>query len=94
MTFVDRIIRKWRGDDEGSAADALACLVLAAREDEAFRKRVILVLELPARQRESMVRSAVAEMSLRGESRAIQAAFAALSTTEGAEVAARLIQCV
>ena len=91
MTLIQRLKQTLGGNDAGSAADALACLIVAAREDPAFRKRVLLVLQLPANQRESMVRSAVAEMKLRGESGALQAAFTALSSAEGADLAARLI---
>ncbi len=93
MTLVDRIIRRIRGEDEEAVQDALANLVLAAREDEAFRQRLMLVLELPAEQRESLVRSAVEDMKLRGEPAAIRAAFLALATAEAADAAARLIKC-
>jgi hypothetical protein len=92
MTLVDRMIRKLRGEDESAVQDALASLVLAAREDEAFRQRVMSVLKLPPGQRASLVKSAVAEMKLRGEPAAIRAAFLALANPEGADVAARLIK--
>jgi hypothetical protein len=94
VTFLDRIIRKWRGTDEECAANVLATLISAAHQDEAFRRRMMMILQLPAKQRESMVTSAVAEMTLRGESAAIQTAFAALATPEGADLASRLLECV
>ncbi len=90
MTPVDRIVRPLRGEDEAAAQDALADLVLAAREDEAFRQRVMFVLKLPTEQRESLVRSAVEEMTMRGEPAAMRAAFLVLSTSEGADAAARM----
>jgi hypothetical protein len=92
VTFIDRIIRKWRVTDEECAADVLATLISAAHQDEAFRRRVMIILQLPANQRESMVTSAVAEMKLRGESTAIQRAFAAIATPEGADLASRLLE--
>ena len=94
MKLINFMTSKRRREDTESAVDAFSSLVLAAREDEAFRKQVMLVVRRPAKQRESMVTSAVEEMKLRGESAAIQAAFAALATAEGAELAARLIECV
>ena len=93
MMFVDRIVSALRRKSETSTRDALAELVLAAREDMEFKKRVLFVLHLPKAQRESLVNSAVEEMSLRGESVAVRAAFLSLATEKGAEVAARLIEC-
>jgi hypothetical protein len=91
MNSVGRIIRKLRGEDEPAVKDALANLVLAAREDEAFRQRVMWILDLPTTQRASLVNSAVEEMKLRGEPAAIRAAFLVLSTPEGANAAASMI---
>ncbi len=91
MNSADRIIRKPGSGREEAARATLADLVLAARDDAAFRKRVMFVLKLPALQRESLVRSAVHEMELRGEPAALRAAFLVLATAEGAAAAARLI---
>lgn len=77
---------------ESDAAEAFSRLVQAARDDDVFRRRVMFVLQLPPPQRESMVRSAVAEMRLRGEPVEIQAAFLALASEAGAQAAARLIK--
>ena len=83
---------KRRQSDRHSRADVLATMVMAAREDPAFRKRLVLVLRLPRLQRESLVRTAVDEMRLRGESADVRAAFAALSTDEGARTALQLLE--
>jgi hypothetical protein len=92
MTLIDRIVRKLHGADAKDAQDALASLVLAAREDSVFRERVMAVLELPTDRRESLVRSAVEEMKLRGEPAAVRAAFLVLATPEGAAAAAQQIE--
>ena len=92
MILFDRLIGRLR-EKNANTKDALAELVLAARDDSEFKKRVLFVLHLPKAQRESLVNSAVEEMSLRGESVAVRAAFLSLATEEGAEVAARLIEC-
>ena len=76
---------------QDSEVDALASLILAAREDSAFRKRLIFVLRLPITQREPLVKTAVDEMRLRGESTAAQAAFATLATEDGARTALQLL---
>jgi hypothetical protein len=94
MKLVELFTRRRPRNDQKSVADAFSSLVLAAREDAAFREQLMLVVKLPANQRESMVTSAVAEMTLRGESVAIRTAFASLATAEGADLASRLIECV
>jgi hypothetical protein len=81
-----------RDSTDDDVQDALAQLVLAAREDEAFRRQILLVLDLPRPQRESMVRSAVDAMRINGEPTALRTAFLALATQRGAEAAARLIR--
>ena len=92
MSLIDHLRRQLRGEPEDPMQDALATLVVAAREDEAFRQRVLWVLSLPADQREPLVRSAVAEMALRGEPGPIRAAFLSLATEAGAQQAARAIR--
>jgi hypothetical protein len=92
MKLAARIAEWQRSSKEDVAKDALASLVFAAREDAAFRKRVLLVLNLPARDRESLVRTAVEEMERFGEPAALRAAFLALATPEGAEVAAKAME--
>jgi hypothetical protein len=76
---------------EAEVQEALAHLVLAAREDAAFRRQILLVLDLPRSQREAMVRTAVEAMRIKGEPEALRTAFLALATPPGAEAAARLI---
>jgi len=88
--LVDRLLER-RGTDRDSGADALATLILAAKEDEAFRKRLVSVLRLPRLQREPLVRTAVDEMRLRGEPADVRAAFVTLSTEEGARTALDLL---
>ena len=78
--------------EENTAADTLATLILAAREDAAFRARLIFILQLPPAQREPLVKTAVNEMQLRGEPAAVRAAFASLSTDDGARVALDLLK--
>jgi len=77
--------------EQDSGADALATLILAAREDAAFRQRLVIVLRLPASHREALIRTAVSEMRLRGEAPAVQKALLALSTEEGARTALQLL---
>jgi hypothetical protein len=77
---------------ERPGADALATLILAAREDEAFRRRLTFVLRLPPKQREALVRTAVDEMRLQGEPAEARAAFVSVATEEGAAIALRLLR--
>lgn len=79
-----------RVDDE--VQDALAHLVIAAQEDEAFRRQILLVLDLPRPQRESMVRAAVDAMRIIGEPTALRTAFLSLATQNGADAIARLLR--
>lgn len=71
--------------------DALANLLLAAKEDEAFRRQVLLLLRAPSLQRQSRVNTALHEMTLRGEPKSARAAFALLATDEGAKVAMEVL---
>ncbi len=91
MKLFTRMFESLGRSKEDAAKDALATLVLAAREDAAFRDRVLVVLKLPPTHRESLVRSAVEEMQRRGEPAEICAAFLTLATRAGAEIAARAI---
>lgn len=52
------------------------------------------VLDLPAKDREAIVLTAVEEMERRGEPAYLRAAFLALATPEGAEAAAKAIESV
>lgn len=65
------------GDDA-----VLATIVLAARDDEDFRKRLLLLLRLPDAQRAPLVRTAVEEMSIRGEAPALCQAFLRLADAD------------
>jgi len=91
MKFLAHIARKLRRNEGDRAREALASLVLAARDDATFRQRGMAVLNLSATQRESIVRTAVEEMERNGEPAAMRAAFLVLATSEGAEAAARMI---
>ena len=79
-------------DVSGDAAEVLATLLSAAKEDDAFRRYVLFLLRLPERQRESLVNSAVHEMKLRREPASAIAAFACLATAEGAATALRFLE--
>lgn len=70
----------------------MAALLMAAREDTAFKARLLAVLRLPLAQREPLVRTAVDEMRLRGEPAETQLAFATLATEEGARAALRFLE--
>jgi hypothetical protein len=84
--LADRVRR--RPDDGG---DALASLIMAAREDPGFRAKLVAVLKLPLAQRESLVATAIEEMRIRNESAAVRRAFARLCTEEGAKTALELL---
>jgi len=75
-------------DDPG---DALARLLIAAKEDSGFRRQVLAILRVPTAERASLINTALHEMRLRGESEAACAAFATLATEEGAKVALRVL---
>ena len=91
MKLLARMLGRLQRSQEDAAKDTLASLVLAAREDPAFKQRVMLVLNLPAKDREPLVRTAVEEMERRGEPVDARAAFLALAAPGGAEFVARLI---
>lgn len=75
-------------DDPG---DALARLLIAAKEDSGFRRQVLAILQVPTAQRASLINTALHEMRIRGESEAACAAFATLATEDGAKVAMRVL---
>jgi hypothetical protein len=81
-----------RGKDGLSTADTLATLLLAAKEDENFRRHLEFILRLPAIQRESVVNTGLHEMEIRGEPAQARAAFAVLATEEGARIAMRALE--
>ncbi|HVU35926.1 MAG TPA: hypothetical protein VHE61_20970 [Opitutaceae bacterium] len=85
-------LAKHRRPSEGGGADALAALILAARDDREFRARLLVLLRLPGAQREPLIRTAVDEMRLRGEPADAQCAFRRLSTDEGARIARELLE--
>lgn len=91
MKMLARVFGKARSSRGEAAKDILASLVLAAREDAAFRRRVMFVLNLPAEQRESLVKTAVEEMERKGEPAEMCAAFLALASPEVADAAGRAI---
>jgi hypothetical protein len=72
--------------------DALATLLLAAKEDREFCQQVEFLLGLPALQRQSLVNTSLQEMEIRGEPAHARAAFAVLATEEGAAIALRAIR--
>ena len=88
---IEWLVKRWR-PPEGDAFEAVASLVLAARDDHEFRGRLLAVLRLPIEHRRPMLLTAIDQMNLRGESPSAQRAFAALATEDGARVALRLLQ--
>jgi hypothetical protein len=71
--------------------EAIARLVLAAREDAAFRWRLESVLRLPSHHRQSLLNDAVRQMTLKGEPEDLRAAFSILATDDGAAIALKAI---
>lgn len=76
---------------EGDGKDALASLILAAKDDATLKAQLLALLRLPQSQREPVVHTAVGEMRLRGESAETQNAFLILATEEGARTALQLL---
>jgi len=89
--LVENLLKRCHSK-RNTGADALATLIVAATEDASFRKRLVFVLRLPQSQREPIVKTAVDEMRLRGEPADVRAAFTALSTDEGAQIALQLLE--
>lgn len=87
MKLKDLIRGFFHPVNRDSAKDALASLLMAAREDEILKKEISRLIRLPDAQRESLVISAIDEMKLRGESPEICGAFAILATSDGAAAA-------
>jgi hypothetical protein len=85
-------IRAWISGSAPDGRDALASLVLAAREDAEFREQLLFVLRLPPTQRGPLIATALEQMTLRGEPAVARAAFRVLSTEEGARQAIQAIE--
>jgi hypothetical protein len=83
---------KVRGALDRASRDALGRLLLAAQEDAALRRQLLFLLRAPSLQRESLVNTAVHEMTLRGESADARTAFALLGSEQGARVALDFLQ--
>jgi hypothetical protein len=90
MPFLSHV-RKFLLLEDESPSDVIARLLLAAKEDKAFRDRIRFLLRAPSAQRQSLVNSALHEMTLRGEPQNVRTAFALLATDEGAETALRVL---
>jgi hypothetical protein len=69
----------------------LTTLLLAARDDAAFRRQLLFLLRAPSLQRQSLVNTAIHEMTLRDEPREARAAFALLATDAGAKAALEVL---
>ena len=91
MPLLDKLRKLIHGREE-SPTDVIARLLLAAKEDDAFRQRILFLLQAPAAQRQSLVNSALHEMSMRGEPQNVRAAFAILATDEGARTALNVLK--
>jgi hypothetical protein len=83
-------VRRWldKGDNAG---EAIARLLLVAKEDAAFKRQLEGILRLASHHRGSLLNDAVHQMYLHGEPASFQAAFAVLATDEGAAAALRVI---
>jgi hypothetical protein len=90
MSFLSHVRNLIRAKDD-SPTDVVAQLLLAAKEDNAFRNRILVLLRSPQTQRQSLINSALHEMALRGEPENIRAGFALLATDEGAQTALRVL---
>lgn len=90
--MLTKLLRRAHRNGNGGE-DALAALVMAAREDHTFRRRLILVLRLPLSQRQPLLHTAIEEMRLRGEPVAARLAFATVASEEGARTALKLLEC-
>jgi len=73
--------------DAGEPRDAVASLLVAAREDPTLHRQLLALLRAPALQRASILGTARHEMELRGEPAAYCAALAVLASDEGARLA-------
>ena len=75
----------------GDAGDTVALLILAAKQDSAFRKQLETVLQLPSRERVAIVHTAVREMQMRGEPQYFCDAFVVLANDMAAATALKLL---
>mgnify|MGYP000026476838 CR=1 FL=1 len=91
MKFIDQLRKLCGARPADGATDALARLILAARESSEFRSELRLLLNLPEKQRAPLVLTAVEEMKMKGEPPEICAAFSILATPEGAASVAKEI---
>lgn len=87
MSSVLQRLRAWIRGSPADGRDELASLLMAARDDAAFREQLVFVLRLPQAQREPLIATALEQMTLRGESALARDAFRILSTDEGARQA-------
>lgn len=71
----------------------LSALLRAAREDAALRGQILTLVRLPVFQRNSLVASAVEQMTLRGEPARTRAAFSFLATAAGCTLARDYLAC-
>lgn len=74
------------------SSEELATLILAAQDDPDFRRRLLALLRLPKIHREPLLRTAVDEMTIRGESVESRAAFLQLADDEVAGRALALLE--
>lgn len=90
MKSIGQWVARWRRQSS-DGLDELASLILAARDDPAFREQLVFILKLPRTQRQPLIHTAVEEMRLRGEPTAACAAFSALANDTNAQAALRLL---
>ena len=70
----------------------MAALLLAARADADFDKRLRLVLRLPSFHRKSMINSALAEMQAKGEPPLLMQAIAQIADDDSAAKMLRYLE--
>ncbi len=86
--------RSSAGDGERNerAVDLIADLLLAQKEDEQLRRRILFLARLPVFQRESLGNTGLQEMKFRGEPAEMRAAFSVLATEPGAALVIRALE--
>lgn len=77
---------------DNEPGEALARLLAEARDDDELRRQLLFLLRVPRLQRESLINTALHEMTLRGEPAALRSAFAILLSDDGARTALSVLE--
>ncbi|MDB4384897.1 hypothetical protein N9Z12_02490 [Opitutaceae bacterium] len=92
MSFLQRLKSLFFCREGFGAVEDVATLMLAARENDALRTDIEALLNMPDSARAALIHTVVEEMKLKGEPSSARAAFAMLSTPEGAAAARQALQ--